>query len=83
MTRSPVPDDMPADPFQPPSAPDLEHLAGSVAGFYLSLQARSIPEQRAAEFTTTFLQTWIPYLMMANSAAQQHPEQQQGEQEQA
>jgi hypothetical protein len=72
-----VPDEMPSDPFREARAPDLEHLSGSVAGFYLSLQARGVPEQRAAEFTTTFLQTWIPYIMMA--ASQQHPEQQQGE----
>ena len=63
-------DGLPADPFRPPPGADLEQLAGSVAGFYLSLQAHSVPEQRAAEFTTAFLQTWIPVIMMANAAAQ-------------
>lgn len=64
---------LPADPFQPSPGMDLEQLAGSVAGFYLSLQASAVPEQRAAEFTTAFLQTWIPVIMMANAAAQQPP----------
>ena len=62
---------MPSDPFMPAGLPDLNRLADHVAGFYTGLQARAVPEQRAAEFTTTFLQTWIPYLMMANSASQQ------------
>lgn len=64
-------DDGPADPFTPPGLPDLNRLADSVAGFYTGLQARAVPEQRAAEFTATFLQTWIPLIMMANAAAQQ------------
>ena len=67
-------DDGPAEPFRPVNLPDLDRLAGNVAGFYVSLQAHDVPEQRAAEFTTTFLQTWIPYLMMTNSATQQQGE---------
>lgn len=73
-----MPDDMPSEPFQPVNLPDLDRLAGNVAGFYVSLQAHDVPEQRAAEFTTTFLQTWIPYIMMA-TAAQHQPGQQDQE----
>ena len=59
----------------PRTSPTSNRLADHVAGFYVSgLQAHDVPEQRAAEFTTTFLQTWIPYLMMANSASQQQAE---------
>lgn len=67
-------DDGPAEPFQPANLPDLDRLAGNVAGFYVSLQAHDVPEQRAAEFTTVFLQTWIPYIMMTAPAAQQQGE---------
>ena len=66
-------DDSPPDPFSSPDLPDLSHLADNVAGLYAGLQARGVPEQRAAEFTATFLQTWIPLIMMANAAAQQDP----------
>lgn len=71
----PVGDDGPADPFVSPDLPDLNRLAGNVAGFYTALQAHGVPEQRAAEFTTVFLQTWIPCLMMANAAQPQPGEQ--------
>lgn len=67
-------DEVPPDPFGTPDLPDLNSLADSVAGFYLGLQSRGVPEPRASEFTTVFLQTWIPVIMMAN-AAQQQPEQ--------
>ena len=63
--------DGPVDPFRSPGLPDLNGLADNVAAFYIGLQVRGVPEQRAAEFTTTFLQTWIPVIMMANAAAQQ------------
>ena len=64
-------DEMPADPFKSPDLPDLNRLAGNVAGFYTALQAHGMPEQRAAELATAFLQSWIPMLMMASAAAQQ------------
>lgn len=64
-------DDGPAEPFRAADLPDLDRLAGNVAGFYISLQAHDVPEQRAAEFTTTFLQSWIPVLLMSSAAAQQ------------
>jgi len=64
-------DDAPPDPFQSAELPDLNSLADNVAGFYIGLQGRGVPEQRAAEFTTVFLQTWIPVIMMANATQQQ------------
>lgn len=64
-------DDVPPDPFRAPDLPDLNSLADNVAGFYIGLQGRGVPEQRAAEFTTSFLQTWIPVIMMASAAQQQ------------
>lgn len=64
-------DDVPPDPFGSTDLPDLNGLADNVAGFYVGLQGRGVPEQRAAEFTTVFLQTWIPVIMMANAAQQQ------------
>jgi len=63
--------DVPPDPFQSADLPDLNSLADNVAGFYIGLQGRGVPEQRAAEFTTKFLQTWIPVIMMASAAQQQ------------
>lgn len=62
-------DEVPPDPFGTPDLPDLNRLADNVAGFYMGLMGRGVPEQRAAEFTTTFLQGWIPMLLM--SATQQ------------
>ena len=64
-------DEVPPDPFGSPDLPDLNLLADNVAGFYMGLMGRGVPEQRAAEFTTTFLQTWIPVIMMANAAERQ------------
>ena len=68
-------DDAPPDPFGSAELPDLSSLADNVAGFYIGLQGRGVPEQRAAEFTTTFLQTWIPVIMMASAAQQAEPPQ--------
>jgi hypothetical protein len=72
MMKEPrVSDDGPADPFSTPELPDQENLTGTVSAFYLGLMARSVPEERAAQFTCQFLQTWIPLIMMARAAAQQ------------
>ena len=64
-------DDGPVEPFRAADLPDLDRLAGNVAGFYVSLQAHDVPEQRAAEFTTVFLQSWIPVILMSSAPLQQ------------
>lgn len=68
-----MPDGMPADPFRE-DQPDWGWLAGTNAAFLAAHIAAGMAESTALELTKVNLQFWLG-VMLANSAAQQQPEQ--------
>lgn len=68
---------MPSDPFRE-GQPDWGPLAANNAAFLSAHIAAGMAEPHALELTKTYLQWWLS-VMLATSAAQQAPDQQQGE----
>ena len=70
-----MPDDgMPADPFREGQI-DWGWLAGQDAAFFAAHVAAGLTETVAVELTKAHMQFWLG-IMLANSAAEQQPEQQ-------